>query len=442
MWFCFFSLMVSGMIILTVFFTADSNPPPDPEVLPTKMIENLSIFAGPYLSKHGKHELRKILLALSDKNSHWDYLEEKELPAEINEKIAVNAGNSAHSFENKGKWTLYKRLNAEDGKSAGFLVLSFPAFKGLFSSFFRDRLFWLRILLVLSFVALICYLLARTIVRPVIELKNISAKIGQHELQARPGESLLERKDEIGDLARDFCRMAERVESLVKNQQNLLREVSHELKSPLTRLQLRLENLENVSDQKCRNELVRIEMETLRLRSLVDQILMISRLEEGIKGQIEAFDTSIFLGELIEDLKIESESKNIRVDVRENGLKKFNSYPLLIRRAIENIIRNAIAQSPADSNIEVFSEISGENCGHTWVLEIADKGPGIPEERLADIFQPFSTQGLTGEHSGTGLGLSIVARIVKELGGKIELENQRLPEKKGLKVRMCFFSMA
>ncbi len=436
-WFWIFSFSVSGLIVLTVYLTADSMPPPDPGLLPGKMLNNLSVFAQPVLEKHGRKELEKMLAGLKDDPAEIFLSEEHELPAEIRPVIETRKDESLFTFEKDGRMTLYKRLNSE-GASKGFLVFSSPSFKGLFNTFFFDRLFLLRIFLVLFSAAFVCYLLARTIVEPLIKLKNISSQLGQHDLKCRPDISLMNRKDEIGEVSRDFFRMAERVEGLVKSQQSLLHEISHELKSPLTRLQLTVEGLETRINKELSGELRRIEMETIRLRSLVDQILMVARLEEGVKGGLELIDSEKLLQEMAEDLKIETDAKRQKILIQNNSSPKFNSFRLLICRAVENILRNAIIQSPAESTIELISDTETLDGSQYWKLSVIDNGPGIPEDKLNDVLQPFSTIGNTRKHSGSGMGLSIVARIVKELHAELKLENLKEPQKNGLKVTICF----
>src|SRR5215472_3736612 len=280
---------------------------------------------------------------------------------------------------------------------------------------------------VLAIAGSFCFWLARHITAPVVRLGDVATQIADGHLTARTPEFLRKRRDEIGLLGKHFDRMAERIESLVAGQQRLLSTVSHELRSPLTRLSLAAGLLRQCPPEETAEYLDRIELETEQLDKLIAQLLTLSRIESGTDGgqAKEKIDLANLVQEIAVDGNFEAQARSCMVCV---GL--LDSCVTIgsldqIRRAIENVVRNAIRYTKAHSQVEIIMRRQGTLPAANAVIQVRDYGPGVPDSDLAKIFLPFyrvtSTDGPATK--GTGLGLAITERIVRMHGGTARAEN-------------------
>jgi two-component system sensor histidine kinase CpxA len=289
----------------------------------------------------------------------------------------------------------------------------------------RSR-FWINITIGLLPGALICLFLSLYLTRPIMRLQKTAQRMSGGDLDARFSADGTRRSDELGDLTRDLDAMASQIRSLMTAQRRFVADVSHELGGPLTRMHLALTLLRRQFDDRNSSELGRIERETTRLISLVQQLLMLARLEAGTYP-VEAL-TSASLGTLceniIEDANFEAEQAKCRVvGTREDVTALV--YPQFLRRAIDNVLRNAIRYAPLGSEI-VFNCKVDRNT-HRIVLEVQDSGPGVPESMLGDIFRPFfrTAPGRERKSGGTGLGLAIAQEAARLHDGNITAENRK-----------------
>lgn len=279
--------------------------------------------------------------------------------------------------------------------------------------------------LILVVVALLCWLLAITIVSPLRDLAHTVERFGRGDLSARAASR---RRDEIGDLASAFDQMAGRIETLLTAERRLLQDISHELRSPLARLSFAAELTKTAEDRPA--AAARIKKEIDRLANLVGALVEVTRVEGD---PLSRRDEDLDLHELIEDLleggRIEAGARGCSLHF-EGGSLTVRGDRELLRRAIENVLRNAIRYAPEGSNIEVQLESTpGKAC-----VSVRDYGPGVPAEMLSRIFQPFvrvddSRDTQTG---GVGLGLAIAHRAIVAHHGHIAAENAT----PGLRVRM------
>jgi signal transduction histidine kinase len=260
---------------------------------------------------------------------------------------------------------------------------------------------------------LVCFLLARWLTRPIRALREAGSAIAAGNLSARVGPGIGARSDEIGALAREFDRMASRVESLLDNQQQLLRDVSHELRSPLTRLQAAIglvrQRLGNGPDA----DLDRIEREAARLDRLIGQILAYSRLQARREIERGVVDLAAVIEEVVEDARFEARSRNLVIDLAVDADGMASGDDALLRSAVENVVRNAVAH--ARTRVEVKLLDSGDGMS---LVTVTDDGPGVPEDALARLFEPFY-QVSGGAGRGYGLGLAITARAVALHAGTV-----------------------
>ncbi len=276
----------------------------------------------------------------------------------------------------------------------------------------------LAIALVVSTV--ICFFLTRHLVSPIDRMRQATRSVAAGDLSVRMLPQLKGRQDDLALLAADFDAMAERVQTLLESKQQLLRDVSHELRSPLTRLQLAL-SLARRDDAGTQRQLTRIAAEADRLEHLIARILSLVRLERPAS----AFEpVPINIGNLLEsiaqDVAIEADARKCTVSVHAESELEVGGDPELLRSAFENVIRNAVRYGPPGSAVVVTA-------GKPDLIEIAvrDHGPGVPEKDLKLIFEPFYRVDSARDRAGggEGLGLAIAARAITLHGGSIEAHN-------------------
>lgn len=280
-------------------------------------------------------------------------------------------------------------------------------------------------------VVLVSWLLARRLARPMGELNKAARSMAEGNLSVRIDERLKRRSDEIGQLGKSFDVMARHVSELLSAQNRLIRDISHELRSPLARLRVALELARQRSTEKAESALDRIELEAERLSELIGQLLSLARLEADM-GRVrrDLSDLGVFLKEIIEDAKFEAahQDKTVCFDpATEECWIAFNRE--LLRSAVENVIRNAVRHTAEGKPVQVSLKEEKE----VAVIAVRDYGPGVPEKELSNLFRPFFRidDARDRETGGTGLGLAIAQRAVVLHGGKIEAVNR---EKGGLEV--------
>jgi len=253
-------------------------------------------------------------------------------------------------------------------------------------------------------------------------LRETTRRFGVGDLGARVGGRAVRRRDEIGALARDFDAMAERIEALVGSQRRLLRDVSHELRSPLARLRVALELARDRAGTGAGELLDRIEHEAARLDELIGQLLLLERLEAGQPDvDAVAFDVSKLVGEVVDDASFEAAPAGREVLFELGPSVPTTGYPGLMRSALDNVIRNAIRHAPEGTSIEVALTEDDDGVSIT----IRDHGAGAPDEHLETLFEPFSRVADARERAtgGAGLGLAITRRAVEIHGGSVTASN-------------------
>mgnify|MGYP002350587806 FL=1 len=246
------------------------------------------------------------------------------------------------------------------------------------------------------------------------------------DLSARVGEGLLQHRGEVADLGRDVDRMAERIEGLVNAHQRLVRDVSHELRSPLARLNVALELARQTAGPALSAPFDRIDRESERLNELISQLLMLTKLESGSAAvQRERIDLSELVEAVRHDADFEARGSGGSVKtISAESILLLGSRELL-RQALENLVRNAVRYTAEGSSVEI-SLTRKESSGRSWAhLAVRDYGPGVPESELYDIFRPFYRVNDARERQsgGSGVGLAISDRAVKLHGGVLRAFN-------------------
>lgn len=285
--------------------------------------------------------------------------------------------------------------------------------------------------------AVICFFLARYLTAPVDRLRDATQRIAAGDLNVRVLPSLKGRKDDLGLLAADFDAMAERVRSLLESKQQLLRDVSHELRSPLARLQLAL-SLAQRGDTGTAENLARIGREADRLEHLIARALLLARLERAALGiESERVEVGALLEEIVADVAIEADARRSRVALETTGTLELMGDREALRSAFENVLRNAVRYSPTGSQLTVRALRNAASIE----VEIEDQGPGVPEKDLALIFEPFYRVDAARNRAegGEGLGLAIAARAVALHRGSIGARNRHGT---GLAVRIMLPALA
>jgi len=257
---------------------------------------------------------------------------------------------------------------------------------------------------------------------PISKIRAGFGRLASGDLKARLGADWLRRRDEIGDLASDFNKMATRLEELMMSRDRLLADISHELRSPLARLHLAIA-LARQSPDKALQSLERIGCEADKLEEMVEELLALSKLESGARTAGQYFFVSEITALVVDDARFEAQEKGVTIDFVTNE-RRGGSEALvvgsgkLISRAIENIVRNALRFSRRGDTItvELDSAVSGTT------LYIRDQGPGVKTEQLASLFEPF-VQADPANGQGYGLGLAIAKRAIIAHGGTIRAIN-------------------
>jgi two-component system sensor histidine kinase CpxA len=279
-----------------------------------------------------------------------------------------------------------------------------------------------RILIALLVSGLVCFWLARHITRPITRLRLATQKLSKGNLGVRVGRELGRRQDELASLGADFDRMAEQLQTLLLSQQRLIRDVSHELRSPLARLQVALELARKRSHGEADNELDRIEFEAERLNELIGQVLALARMETRSRElDCRDIDVQQLLETIVGDAQFEAQANQRQIVLEATSPCRLAVDEQLLHSAIENIIRNAIKYTAPDTRVEVRLD-----CNDTAVhIGIRDHGPGVDENRLQDLFKPFVrlSEARERDSGGYGLGLAIAEHAVRLHDGRIEARN-------------------
>ena len=261
---------------------------------------------------------------------------------------------------------------------------------------------------------------------PLRRLRKVTQQLAGGDLTARVGEGLVQHKGEVADLGRDVDRMAERIESLVGSHQRLIRDVSHELRSPLARLNVALELARQSAGPTHSAPFDRIERESDRLNELIAQLLMLTKLEsESSMNQMSEFDIALLIKEIAQDVDFEASSNERRVLTTKCDQLLLNGNKELLRQAIENLVRNAARYTAAGTAVEISLQ-KKESAGRSWAhIEVRDYGPGVPESELYDIFRPFYRVSDSRERQsgGAGVGLAISDRAARLHGGSLRAFN-------------------
>ncbi|ATX79073.1 two-component system, OmpR family, sensor histidine kinase CpxA [Mariprofundus aestuarium] len=283
-----------------------------------------------------------------------------------------------------------------------------------------------RLTVALLAIALISWLLTRMFTRPIRILQKTTEQLGAGSLNARTDPYVASRKDELGALACSIDKMAVQLESLISSHKQLLRDISHELRSPLARLHVGLELARSAAGKSAQEELNRIEKEANLLNELISEVLTLARIEQGaVEIQRQPLQLDEIVDEIVADAAFEAEAQDKTIRITEQVACRISGDHLWISRALDNVIRNAIRHTPVGSGVEVSLTRSGEQIK----IEVRDFGSGADEAILAKLFEPFVRGSEARErHSGSsgyGLGLAIARDAIELHDGDISAANHK-----------------
>jgi signal transduction histidine kinase len=321
------------------------------------------------------------------------------------------------------------RVIGPSGKRYGVFTWSRPRTLRMLLFFLSRPSVWLRIWVIILVVVVLCWWLARYLVRPVLDVQTLVGHIAGGDYQKRLPDSLVGRYDELGSLAGDMNRVAAAVEAVIKGQQQLLRDVSHELRSPLARIRISLELLRSENEKIDSGLLTKIERDVDRLNELIQQVLDISRLDQfkAMPLKLEPVNVGEFLTRILGTVRFEAEpqKKCIRFEPPPEIISISASEEYL-RRAVENVLRNAVRHSPEGGEIKVdLSRVMGPGGENRVRIGIRDQGPGVPPEKVERLFDPFfrCEEDRGRASGGSGLGLAIVRKAIDAHRGEARARN-------------------
>ncbi|MBY6187994.1 HAMP domain-containing protein [Marinobacter hydrocarbonoclasticus] len=274
------------------------------------------------------------------------------------------------------------------------------------------------LLVAIAFSGLVFGLLAWHLGKPLRHLKDTAGALAKGDLDARVDGDTLTRRDELGQLATSFNQMADSVTTMVKGQQRLLSGISHELRTPLTRLQLALALARKKGEDSA--ELQRIGREAEQLDAMIRELLALSRLNMQITEQKHPLDLIDVLADVIEDAGFEAEQMEKSLTVNMPDQLPFTGIENLLRRAVENLLRNALRYAESQVSLEIVRQ------PNEVLIRISDDGPGVPEAELETIFKPFYrvAEARDRDSGGWGLGLAITQGAVEAHQGRVRANNR------------------
>ncbi len=271
---------------------------------------------------------------------------------------------------------------------------------------------------------IICYLLTRYLTAPILRLREASQQLAQGDLSTRAAAGMERRRDELGSLVQDFNAMAARIEELVSGQRQLIYDISHELRSPLARLNVALDLARGRKGNDPAFD--HMEQDLERLNEMIGRLLTVARLDSSaIPVAMSQVDLSELISQIARSSDLELGKTNAAVQLTLPGQFFVHGNAELLHSAIENVVRNAIRYTGIGNPVEV--SVTAQNTAESSRAHIVvrDHGPGVPESELANIFQPFYriADDRNRESGGAGLGLAIAGRVVRIHGGTIRARN-------------------
>jgi two-component system sensor histidine kinase CpxA len=377
-------------------------------------------------STRGPDGLRELLhgIALEKRSAYWlfdDQMNELSglwMPSDAMQAIQKALQHEGISKARNGTFIVEKLVN-DKGRTFVFAGEFFapPVYNRLPVSVL------FAILLSSLLTSLLCAALAQYLTRPILRLRDAAHAIARGNLEARAGLSGSTRRDEIADLVKDFDTMAGEIRDLVESNKRMLMGVSHDLRSPISRIRVALSLASTAPEPERGEMLARIEVELLRLNGMIEQILTVARIESGqLKPASGPLSLNQVISEAVEDARFEASQSNVEIIYDESASElTMTGEENMLRSAFENVLRNAIFYSGDNGRVEVSVALRQGRASIT----VRDDGPGVPEAALPQLFNPFYRvdDARGASTGGCGLGLSIVSGAVKFHNGRVTASN-------------------
>jgi two-component system OmpR family sensor kinase len=385
--------------------------------------------------RHGGHEALRSLLQEQcrepvppvfavDENNH------ELLGRPVSVEMLEQANRLMGSQKNGG---LAEKITADDGHTYLLFAPSFahpypddrwehnppdghqgPPPRGMFPPLMPLLAGWL---VSLIFAALLAWYFSK----PIRKLRVAFEAVANGNLDERLEPVMGKRRDELADLGRDFDSMVYRLQQLMDGQKRVLHDISHELRSPLARLQAAI-GLARQQPERIEDSMARIEREAVRMDTLVSELLTLSRLEAGMAGKLnEDVDLNELLSNVMEDARFEAEASGCRIEFKEHSRAVIRGNTELLHRAVENVVRNAVKHSPVGGLVTIKMQNSDDQ---TICIDVTDEGAGVIEADIQSIFEPFFRSDEMKYSDGHGLGLAISRRVVNSHHGNIYARNR------------------
>jgi signal transduction histidine kinase len=266
-------------------------------------------------------------------------------------------------------------------------------------------------------IAAVCWLFAAGIASPVRRLATVVERFGAGDMTARID---LRRRDELGELASAYNKMADRIGVLLAAERQLLQDISHELRTPLARLGVGIELSRSSEDRGASAD--RLQLEAERLTALVTSLTETTRAEGNLDApEMEIFDMTTLLRELSDQFSADAERRGIAIALETDARVPIRGNVELVRRAVDNVLRNALRHAPDRSRIDIECH---QHDGHVRVV-IRDRGEGVPPQAIERLGAPFFRVDESRSEStgGMGLGLAIAKRAMHLHHGTLVAEN-------------------
>lgn len=434
-WLAVALILIFGLVFTTWLYTNRHHSLDNVQVLP------LIIEARQAAQTDGEDGLKKwrsekenyyaaLQIFIVDNNNLHD-IEKRELSVRLVEMLKVyrNLTYEKPEYDIDGRWGWWDmpKIHFPNGKT--YTIIFQPFDNSRLEIIALPYMPYFLLLISICISTPICWILARYISTPVRHLQQ-QARMLVEGSKVPVGEEFMLRNDELGGLARDFDHMAQRIHTLLAAKEELLRNVSHELRSPLARMDLALE-LARRKDKTLDLQLNRIEQESEKLNNLISEIIELSKIRDQSSNAVNTVNLNTLLNRVVDDANFEAQQYDTQVILHNED----NAFVLgdenALRKVFDNILRNAITfTAPTTSiNVNIRKEFQHQGNRDYWLIEIADHGPGVAEKELPHLFEPFFKATSPIVRSSSGLGLSICANIVASYDGWIKARNRKNQEK-------------
>lgn len=360
-------------------------------------------------------------------NENLQDLEGRELSTRLVEMLKVYRGLTYEKpeYDVDGRWGWWDmpKINISNGKT--YTIIFQPFDNSRLEIIALPYMPYFLLLISIFISTPICWILARYISTPVRHLQEQARMLVEVGANTPVGEKFTSRSDELGGLARDFDHMVNRIHTLLAAKEELLRNVSHELRSPLARIDLALE-LARRKDQHMDLQLGRIGQESEKLNNLIGEIIELSKSVDQSSAEHHRVDLRELLELVVDDANFEAQQYDTEVILRGESNAFVLADENALRKVFDNILRNAITfTAPATTiDVNIRREFQQTKNAEFWIIDIADHGPGVDEKELPHLFEPFFKAASTIPRSSSGLGLSISANIVAACKGWISARNR------------------